>query len=226
MFHFFLLCRKNFLKATALSGIIFFSLMLIFLIALAISKNDWQEFHDISTLAMLPLFSIGLALFCILLAFFTEYNEFNNLQKIFHRIPFSELSSIGFRKTQLFANSFWKLYKEVYCTAINGYTVVADVQTKGNLSFTVLANNYAGRPLQSPEQYREVQVYATSAGVVLKIPVDAYSTPSLDAMQNMLADLTTALHRRNITPSKDLSGYEDMLKVAMFQKGLRAGVGG
>ncbi|HEU5145940.1 MAG TPA: hypothetical protein VFT90_04460 [Chryseosolibacter sp.] len=225
MLYFLKASRRNFLKATGLCTLICFVVLLIIGIVISISNNSWSEFLSIQALIILPLFSIGLSSMVMVIAFLSEYNEFRIQQATFAKAPFSGLPSIGFQKIKLFASSFWKLHKEVYVSRLNDYLIIADTDSKKTVSFTLLTTRDPQLRLPAPEHYRDIEVYSKSAGLVVTVPVDSYSTPSIDALHKLLADVSSFLKGHGYMPAYGLAGYESMLKAEMISKGLSGGQG-
>jgi hypothetical protein len=225
MLYFLKASSRNLLKATALCTLIFFVILLIIGILISVSNNDWSEFLSIEGIIILPLSSIGLSLVIMVIAFLSEYNEFRIQQIIFGKAPFSELPSIGFEKIKLFASSFWKLHKEVYAATLNEYLIIADADSKKTVSFVLLTAVHPQLRLPVPEQYRKAQIYSKSAGLVVKVPVDTYSTPGIDALRKLLEDVSSVLKGYGYRPTYGLKSYESMLKTEMTSKGLNAGQG-
>ncbi|HZI25107.1 MAG TPA: hypothetical protein VFD46_08525, partial [Chryseolinea sp.] len=164
MIKFLQLTRKNLIRGLGLCFLIFYGFMIIMLIILAIIKNNVSEFLSVEAIFYGAVFSCGISIFIMILAFITEYYEFALQQNIFNRIPFSQLPQIGFARTQIFKGSTWKLYKEVYHNRINNYHVIADLNGKKKISFTFLAKggNHFALPLQ---QHREVELAISNVGV-------------------------------------------------------------
>lgn len=214
---------RNLIKATAVCAAIFFVILLIIAVAISASNNDWSEFRSLKDIMLIPLFSIGLSCMIMVIAFFSEYNEFKIQQTIFGKAPFSQLPTIGFEKIQLFTSSFWKLYKEVYAHKINDYLVIADFESKKAVSFVLLTAVTPSLRLPVPEQYREVEIYSKPAGLVVKVPVDTYSTPGIDALHKLLTDASFILKGYAFAPTSSLGRYEKMLKSEMIAKGLTPG---
>lgn len=223
MLYFLKASARNLLKAMALCVALFFIILLMIAIAICTRNNDWSEFFSVGGIIILPLSSIGLSFMIMVIAFLSEYNEFRIQQIIFGKAPFSLLPSIGFKTIKLFASSLWKLHKEVYAHRIDDYLVIADLDSKKAASFVLLTAVAPKLRLPVPEQYREIEIYSKSAGLVVKVPVDTYSTPGIDALYKLLVDASSILKGYAYAPTYSLSGYEKMLKAEMIAKGWGAG---
>jgi hypothetical protein len=220
MLYFLKASLKNFLKATTVCFIIFFILLLGAAVAVAISENAWDEFFDLKGVGILFIGPFGISLMVMLIAFVSEYHEFRTQQKLFSKAPFSSLATIGFYRTKLFGKTFWKLHKEVYSGMINGYLVIADMSHKKAVTFTFLTTTQPGISIERLEQYREIEIYPGPAGLEVKVPIDSYSTPGIEALQKLLIRVSLTLKAHNFQPQVDFKGYESKLKVEMFRKGL------
>ncbi|MBL0740755.1 hypothetical protein [Chryseolinea lacunae] len=221
---FFNLTRRNLIKGTILCSIIFFVVMFSLILVLAITKNAWHEFLGADALIMLPIFSIGLSVILMAIAFYTEYVEYANKQKVFQRQPFSQLASVGFVGIKLLDNSLWKLHKEAYLATIDNYQIIADHNGTTSVSFTVLLNSAINMRMPAPEQYRALEISSKSAGLVLKVPVNSSSTPGVEALHGILQNLVKAMIQHGHHPAPNLKGYERMLKVELFTKGVSGGM--
>lgn len=224
MYDFFLLSRKNLLKAILFTSVIFFVVIVALCFIVAISNNFLHELLATKTIVGLILFSIGTSLMVMAIAFYSEYCEFKKQWDIFQRIPFSQFSSIGFQKIQLFEKSFWKLYREAYRAVINDYIVIAAIQSPKVLSIMILSEKQVKVDLPVSSHYRELEISSTPVGYELKLPVDSYSTPGIGAIQEMLSDLTSTLKLHRITPAAGLGAYESKLIHDMIYKGLQSGL--
>lgn len=207
-----------------LTALIFFVLFAALMVPVAIANGVARDLLAPEAL-LTPLFFIGLALFIMSIAFVSEFVEYKKQQASFSRRPFSELDQIGFIKTVLFKKRFWKLYKEVFAANFGGFLVVADIHTKSDIKFTFLTTNPVTGQLPPPSGLRDISIRGVKEGLMITVPGDSMSTPSIHQLQSLLAQVAQDLSKHHYQPIASLSRYENVVIREMFSKGLNAGLG-
>lgn len=222
MIRFLQLTRKNLIRGFGICFLIFYGFVIIMLAVFAIIKNNVTEFLSLEAIYHGVVFSCGISVFIMVLAFLTECYEFSLQQKIFNRVPFSQFNQIGFVRMQIFQGSIWKLYKEVYHSKINDYHVIADLRGRKKITFTFLAKG--GNSLAfSPGSHREVELELSNIGLVVTIPVDSFWTPTIEVIHNFLQTLAIKMNEHHYKPESTFKSYENKMKWEMFMRGLSAG---
>lgn len=216
------LIRVSLFKAYIASTVIFYLALIIMLVILAIAKNDIEEFLSPQAFGYSGLLSAALSVFIIMFGFFAGYIEFRMQQSLFDKMHFVKTR---FVKIQLLKNSLWSLHKEVYATTIEGFYVVADMYTKGKLSFAILSSRDLSINFQTPGKLREIEIFPESTGVTVVIPVDSFWTPSEKDLDELLATLAFTMKKHGYNPATDFKLYERKLKKEILMKGLTSGVG-
>lgn len=196
--------------------------LLIMLVILAVSQNNFKEFLSPEAVAYSVILSASLSIFILILAFFSEYNEFQLQQALFSKIP---IATIGFVKVQLMKNSLWKLYREAYAASKGGFHVIADFYTKSKISFSILSERDLNIPIQTPDKYREIEIFPESTGMTMIIPVDSFGTPSENTINELLIALTSTMKKQGYEPAIDFKLYEKKLKKDILAKSLKGGIG-
>jgi hypothetical protein len=215
---------KNLLKATALTSLIFYGLFgFLFGAVVIFGDMSGATTMEIATgfVVLLPLCSVGIAVMVMVIALASEFHEFWQREQILKKQPFSQLASLGFSKVQLFKTSFWKLFKEVELNVINDYIIVVDTQSRRSVVFTALTSQQPTLRLPTVSAFRDVEIYSTSAGLALKIPVESFSSPGISTLRILLENLTLTLKHAGVKPLHRLTHYESMLKTEMISKGLK-----
>jgi hypothetical protein len=169
--------------------------------------------------------SLGLSLFIIILAFFSEYREYAVLQMVLKKTPFNRLHEINFREKKLFTGKFpWKLYKVVHTARVNGFLVAADTATKKRLSFYFLTDRGTQVTFATTVQnFRDVEIISTAAGVAIHIPVDSMWTPGLSSIHSILLSVAALLEQNGYIPARDFRGYEKQIKNDMLRQAVPIG---
>jgi hypothetical protein len=220
------LIYKKLLFAIGISALLFYVVLLIMMVALAIAKDNPGEFMSMEVILMNIPISIGCAIMVIIIAFFTEYYDFYLQRKLFQKKPFSQLGEIGFVPVQLLEKSKWKFYKEAHCARINGFYVLADKYSKGKGNFTLLTHQVSPLNIQIPEKYREIESSKNDAGIVLTIPTDSYWTPDVRSIQELLQYYASAMKVQGCKPADNFSQYERKIIWDMMMRGLGPALGG
>jgi len=227
MRHFFSLTKKKLFKALWIGFLLLYVPFLVFLFTLAVITNNLTELFRLEILLLyVPLFSLALVLFILVLSFFSEYFEFRLNHQMFTKEPYNRLESIGFRKFVMFEKSFWKLYKEAYLNSINGYLVIADSMGKNYISFTVLTPFRNIVQFQLPPKYRELGLITNKAGILVMIPAQSYWTPGISSIQEILHLLTISMGSYGFNASQNLKLYERKIKSDLLLRGLMGGLSG
>ena len=91
------------------------------------------------------------------------------------------------------------------------------------MTFTFLTTTEPTLSVIGPDQYREVEIYVQAPGLVMKVPVDTYSTPTAAALQSLLTKVSSAMKQYNCQPMHSFKRYESLLKADMWRKGLSMG---
>jgi uncharacterized membrane protein len=222
MLNYFKIVQSRLVKAFLICTAIFSIALGVMLVLLAVSKNDFEEFLSMEALAYSVVVAAVISIFIVLLAFFTEFNEFRMQQNLLSKIP---LASIGFVKIQLLKNSLWKLHKEAYAAYIGNFYVIVDFYAKGKVSFAILSSRDLNLQIQLPNKYREIEVFPESSGITMVIPVDSFWTPSVSAINELLVSLTFTMDQQGYQPARDLKLYEKKLKKDLLAKALSGSVG-
>ncbi len=222
MLNYFKIVQSRLVKAFLICTAIFSIALDAMLVLLAVSKSNFEEFLSVEALAYSVVVAAVISIFILLLAFFTELNEFRMQQKLLSKIP---LASIGFVKVHLLKNSLWKLYKEAYAVYVGNFFVIADFYAKGKISFAILSSENLNLQIQLPNKYREIGVFPESSGITLVIPVDSFWTPSATAISELLIAVTLTMEQQGFQPARDLKLYEKKLKKELLAKALSGGVG-
>lgn len=177
------------------------------------------------TAIQLLLGCIGLAFFIMILAFFSEYNEFRIHRKAFEIVPFSQLTQMGFAPKPLLQSGIWKFYKEVYAAQVNNFIIVADRYGKV-MQFTILTKEDISVQAVPIEHFRDSYVSSNKSGLVIIIPISSYTTPGIGVLQTLLNNLALTLATDGFHPAPDFTRYEQKLKREIIARAGRAAIPG
>src|SRR5687768_9603879 len=115
MIEYFNKTRRKLFRGLAISTGIFFAVVFILMMLLILTKPDFEKIDSWSAFIIyILLFSFGLSIFILILAFFSGYYEYQFKERAFSKSPFNQLATIGFNKVKILEKSGWVLIEEVF----------------------------------------------------------------------------------------------------------------